>query len=897
MDIIDLTSDDGDEPVQRRACKEIANATGLGLSGYKRRAGSELSANAVVDDEDATVVTSDNVQSNRKKRMGKKKALQYEGNSSFVSKRRERRERDAKVRSGEQALPSPVIDFDSMKAARMQRIARCEIEVHMPKGRPPYRSQLQVMDGTLRACKSARSAFLESPTGTGKTLAALASVLAWQRSTVATKPTRVVWVARTHDQLQHAVHEYRTSCCERPLMSLRLSRERFCLHPDIAIAPNKAEACEEATKIPKNLNRRGRFDVRHSGCAHLDKAEAIGYPQSNTWRKHFRLGGAMETWDIEDAVAEGNAMTVCPFHMAQDQIQEGAALIFITFQQLVEPITRRAGGLEQVIEDAVIVVDEAHNLPQLARDAASIKITETRLVAIIDTLRGDFLPRIKSVPEHAEAADMLASLVCSSDAAAKTRKKMRFQPTERGGPLVSLLGWLRDATAASYAPLSEPAETIEAHNDEHIERVWDGDSAAKVAREVVGLVSADRVDDNCKLLWKLRKTLIEEGLESGAVRSDIINDLEAILVKLRYLLEPSAARHFRLVVDAKQRTERSLSFVCLSGSVAMHTLTRGQRTAGLGKTEYLRPARSLLLLSGTLRPFDLLAKELGFEIVDDIEMPPPHSTNQDAPPLSNAFKASCIRASHLSNVDTSLLPLHLSEACGVELDASYKNATQEPESARSRSYLDALGTALLGVASATPHGMLVFFKSYKLLNVALDRWTRTDAQGRLAAVKTIFIEEQGLAGEEFDRRLFDYRAAAKTTRGAVLLAVMRGRAAEGADFKDETARVCVVVGVPYPPRFELATRLKVAHQADLGERWYRAEAFRNVNQAAGRLIRHKADYGALVLLDKALAKHPLMSEWYANRLQTLPGATLLHRRLHSFFYARHSASEWASASS
>ena len=39
---------------------------------------------------------------------------------------------------------------------------------------------------------------------------------------------------------------------------------------------------------------------------------------------------------------------VCPFHMAQDQIQEGAALIFVTYQQLLDPIIRRSGGLEQV---------------------------------------------------------------------------------------------------------------------------------------------------------------------------------------------------------------------------------------------------------------------------------------------------------------------------------------------------------------------------------------------------------------------------------------------------------------------------------------------------------------------------------------------------------------------
>ena len=48
----------------------------------------------------------------------------------------------------------------------------------------------------------------------------------------------------------------------------------------------------------------------------------------------------------------------------------------------------------------------------------------------------------------------------------------------------------------------------------------------------------------------------------------------------------------------------------------MDSLLRGQRAAGLGKAEYLRPARSLLLLSGTLRPFDLLAGELGFNLTD-----------------------------------------------------------------------------------------------------------------------------------------------------------------------------------------------------------------------------------------------------------------------------------------
>ena len=162
-----------------------------------------------------------------------------------AARRRERQKRNADVRSGLKPLPTPIVDFDAEAARGMLTLTREGVPVHLPRARPPYRSQLQVMDGAIRAVRAARSALLESPTGTGKTLAALAAVLAWQRQHAHDTPTRVVWVARTHDQLQHAVHEYKRSCPYRPLMSLRLSRERFCLHPNIATAPNKAKKREK----------------------------------------------------------------------------------------------------------------------------------------------------------------------------------------------------------------------------------------------------------------------------------------------------------------------------------------------------------------------------------------------------------------------------------------------------------------------------------------------------------------------------------------------------------------------------------------------------------------------------------------------------------------------------
>ena len=60
---------------------------------------------------------------------------------------------------------------------------------------------------------------------------------------------------------------YLRRTCYRPMMTILASRERFCLHPDIATAPNKTEACEGATM------------VGHMDCSYLENAEASWYPQ------------------------------------------------------------------------------------------------------------------------------------------------------------------------------------------------------------------------------------------------------------------------------------------------------------------------------------------------------------------------------------------------------------------------------------------------------------------------------------------------------------------------------------------------------------------------------------------------------------------------------------------
>ena len=69
----------------------------------------------------------------------------------------------------------------------------------------------------------------------------------------------------------------------------------------------------------------------------------------------------------------------------------------------------------------------------------------------------------------------------------------------------------------------------------------------------------------------------------------------------------------------------------------------------------------------------------------------------------------------------------------------------------------------------------------------------------------------------------------------------------------------LVTGIPFPSVFDpkvslkkkfLDGRIGKAKNGLSGSEWYNLEAFRAINQAVGRVIRHKEDFGSILLLDK-----------------------------------------------
>ncbi|KZV19183.1 Fanconi anemia group J protein [Dorcoceras hygrometricum] len=76
------------------------------------------------------------------------------------------------------------------------------------------------------------------------------------------------------------------------------------------------------------------------------------------------------------------------------------------------------------------------------------------------------------------------------------------------------------------------------------------------------------------------------------------------------------------------------------------------------------------------------------------------------------------------------------------------------------------------------------------------------------------------------------------------------------DFSDDNARAVVIVGIPFPNSYDskVAQKKKFNDTYESsknllnGNEWYCQQAFRALNQATGRCIRHRFDYGAIIYL-------------------------------------------------
>lgn len=281
----------------------------------------------------------------------------------------------------------------------MPLIAVEGIQVDFP--REPYQCQIEYMRKVLQALSSGKNALLESPTGTGKTLALLCSTLAWQKhlrgksnqspqeisiqggkvlgyssevnvaqplgaaSSAADKASVtniIVYATRTHSQLAQIVSELRATSY-KPRMTVLGSREQLCVH-------------ERISKL--------RGAMLNHACNSLNTKRGCMY--RNNLENHSESGGldVTEPMDIEDLVRLGKHRNICPYFHTRE-FSTSSEIVLLPYNYLLDSSIRQTLKLDW--KQCIVIFDEAHNLERVAGDAASFSLTSADIAACIQELQ------------------------------------------------------------------------------------------------------------------------------------------------------------------------------------------------------------------------------------------------------------------------------------------------------------------------------------------------------------------------------------------------------------------------------------------------------------------------------------------------------------------------------
>ncbi|KAB1203523.1 hypothetical protein CJ030_MR8G015346 [Morella rubra] len=639
------------------------------------------------------------------------------------------------------------------------------IQVEFPY--QPYGSQLAFMGRVIstldRAHREGRChALLESPTGTGKTLSLLCSSLAWQQN------------CKLKNQYANPSHlnpapEAVTDPLAYgggfvPVVEPSGNPGSENLEPAQSAAKHKNQT-KKATPTIYYASKLLLSD-RERGCPEFKNVHKVkGHPS-------LQKGGCHEAHDIEDLVKVGQAVKGCSYYAARSMADD-AQLVFCPYNYILNPVIR--GAMEVDVKGAIVILDEAHNIEDIARDAGSVDVEE------------DILHKLQAELEQLCMGDVLT-----------------YQPLYE--MTQDLINWIERRKS-----------TLEKREFQHHVSCWTGDKALRELQEA-------NISQQCfPILLECAAKAIKAASDT---ESDIahlsgmsVMTLEGFFSSLTYFFSRNGCHIFDYQLALQRYVKKN------AGKVGnwTHTLSLWCLNPAVVFRDIADLSLSVVLTSGTLSPMSSFSSELGVQF----------GTCLEAPHVIDVESQLC--SYKLSTSSLQVWPAIISTGPGnYPLNASYKTAD-------TYAFQDALGKSLEEIFRIVPGGCLVFFPSYKLMEKLCNRWCETGQWSQLNAKKSLSVEPRGGSQDDFETVLKGYYDSIVS---------------EGIDFSDDNARVVIIVGIPFPNIHDIQVALKKkyndTHKSSKillsGNEWYCQQAFRALNQAAGRCIRHRFDYGAIILL-------------------------------------------------
>ncbi|PSR82419.1 helicase C-terminal domain-domain-containing protein [Coniella lustricola] len=702
---------------------------------------------------------------------------------------------------------------------------------------------------------------------------------------------KIYYTSRTHSQLTQFIAELRrprfqpsiaedadsTKDPEQQTETVKQiplsSRQKLCINPSVTKLGALAainDACSELQK-PK---------AKHK-CSFLPTADNLAATHQ------FRDEALATLPDIEDLHRLGKTHQVCPYYASRTAIPS-AEIITLPYPLLLQQNAREALGIK--LEGNVVIIDEAHNIMDAVASvhAAEIRLSDLRRGR---QMLGMYFKRFGKKLKG-ENRIMVAQVVKVIDGLAEWMTASLQNKTDNGivepNALMKHKGvdQINLYKLIKYIQESKLAFKVESYAS-HIEET---DCTQSAGRAKQPLSSSSTSSPVLHSLAAFIITLTNPSDEGRIFYEKITSAPRPSSVTTTTTTSAPAAG-----ATATAATDIKLSYLLLSPTHAFSSIATS--------------ARAVILAGGTMSPFEDYKTHLfpylppqSITTLSCAHVVPPSNlcvytltaTKPKATDPSDQFEFSFQKRGDKGMIRK--LGQALLNICSVVPDGVVVFFP-------SYGYLEqvvGVWQTVDGIGSGNGSG-----------SQGKTLWEQL--QGRKAVFRDSKAASSEETLEEYSRAILgggdgtcDLRGSSSSKGGALLLSVVGGKMSEGINFSDRLGRCVVVVGLPYPnmnspewkARIEyieastvkrllssscptmssMASATKTPHEAatatsttgttrtttltreqataqakQVARDFYENACMRAVNQSIGRAIRHRADYAAIVLVDRRFA--------------------------------------------
>uniref|UniRef100_A0AAX7TBD8 Regulator of telomere elongation helicase 1 n=1 Tax=Astatotilapia calliptera TaxID=8154 RepID=A0AAX7TBD8_ASTCA len=673
----------------------------------------------------------------------------------------------------------------------------------------PYESQKAYMNKVIECLQEKVNGVLESPTGTGKTLCLLCATLAWRENFKDTMSTCMMAERLGQEMFPNTpMSSWGTAATDSDKPSYYTDVPKIIYatrtHSQLTQVINELKNTSYSPKVCVMGSREQlciNQDVMCQKSNHVKVSYKVSYKYQISsliflllLEKSTDRDFVSSILDVEDLVQFGNKQRVCPYYLSRSLKQE-ADVIFMPYNYLLDPKSRKALSID--LNGAVVIFDEAHNVEKTCEESTSFDLTPYDVASAINAVDRLLVEQSKEISHRDSVSEDVNVESLSSG-------KKTFAYTHI---LLDLEAAIDAYDVPSDQGITKPGifiyEVFEKAN-----LTFSSKTAVYEALEhIIGyLARQPGIFLNTSGLQKL----------SDIIQVHFVWLLSCQTVHIHRDTSIHSKKHSvdMWASGSSKKQGNILSYWCFSPAFSMQDLVN-------------QGIRCIILTSGTLSPLSSFTSEMRIEF-----------------PV-------CLENSHVIERDQIFVGVIAQGPDGVPLSSAFDRRFV-PENMAS------LGNTVANLSRLVPHGLLVFFPSFPSMEKTLEFWRATGHANRIEKLKPMFVEptEKGTFNEVIDG--YYTKVNDPRSKGGAFFGVCRGKASEGLDFADMFGRGVIITGLPFPPKKDPRVVLKMQFLDEMnqknsylsGQDWYRQQAFRAVNQAIGRVIRHKEDYGAIFLCDQ-----------------------------------------------